>query len=679
MTHLLVRLGGAAPRLWRDFRRAALTVVPRRAIGAVQVPRMLAATVHEVRGWAYRRRDHLVAVVISVDGTFVAAADLLATPPDVAEQRPETRGRDRCGWRVFVDLRGLEDRHVRLGGLAVFASGVVREFAPQVVNVARAPIGEVTSPPSGSVVRPGPVLVTGWASPPRGLARVEVRVNGDDVGRARPILPVAQSRAGLGGRELDTLNLDGFELTVAGISSPSHIDVEVVDRAGGRFLLEGIDVCVGPAPLPLPVDLDRVEALAARVRSVPPAAQVDAPKVRLVAFTHRLDLGGGQLYLSELLRHLLATPDFSCVVISGADGPLRAELEARGAIVHVADFPFRSAEDYEARLLELAYLVAAHHCNVTMVNTAVAGIGADLAIRRGLPVVWAIHESVSPDEQWLTPYYVAEMSPHISERLRGALAASTVVVFEAEATRQLYLASVGNPDRFLLVPYGVPIDLIGEFRRTTSRQDARIAAGIDANATVVLCVGTFEPRKAQAALALAFARIADSFPDAVLVLVGSIDTPYSDGVRALVTSLGLPSRVRLEPVVDDVYTWYSAADIFVLASDVESMPRTLLEAMAFDLAVLATNTFGIAELIDDGRTGVLVESRDLSALEDGLKRMLSMATVDRDALGKAAGERVRVRYSSTNYASTYRHLLLGLVLDGQAHPVELVAESSGSR
>jgi D-inositol-3-phosphate glycosyltransferase len=676
VTTLTARLRGLSDRIWRDFRRAVVASVPHRAAGAVQAPRALSATVHEIRGWAYQNHDDLVAVVVSVSGTVVATADLIAAPPDLVAARPETRDCSRCGWRAFVDLRGFDDRHVRLGGLAVFSSGVVREFPPQDVIVGRAQMGEITGPPPGSIVPPGPVHVTGWADPPLGLARVEIKVNDADAGPARPVIPVPRRHEG--GSLTEGIDLRGFEHEVSGTGPSMRIEAEIVDRVGGRFSIPGPEVTVEAGVPRPPIGRERLDVLDARVGSARPGTRRDGPSIRLVAFTHRLDLGGGQLYLTELLRHLLAWSDTSCLVISAFDGPLRSELEAQGASVHVTDFPFSSPDSYEARVVELAHLVAAHDCNVLIVNTAVAGIGADLAVRLGIPGIWAIHESVAPDEGWLMPYYVSEVSPHVSDCLRRALADSAVVVFEAEATRQLYLPSATEPERFLLVPYGVPIDVIDEYQRTTDRANARAAKGIAPDATLVLCVGTFEPRKAQAALVMAFAQIADAFPETVLVLVGAIQGPYSDAVRGLVTELGLESRVRLEPVVDDVFAWYLSADVFVLASDVESMPRTLLEAMAFERPVLSTSAFGIAELIEDGRTGLLVEPRDLSALEGGLRRILSMPDAERAALGQAAGKTVRARHDSANYASTYRKLLRGLVADSAAVPADLVLDQASS-
>jgi D-inositol-3-phosphate glycosyltransferase len=677
MTTPARRLRGLSHRIWSDVRRAAITSLPRRTVGAVQVTRSLSATVSEVHGWAFHDQDELVAVLVSVDGAVVATADLVAAPPDLVAARPETRNSMRCGWQATIDLSGADDQRVRLGGVAVFASGLVRELSPQDLIVARSPIGEITGPLPGSIVGSGPVPVTGWADPPRGLARVEIQVKGIDAGPARPIGPVARSYPTTGGWVAERIDLRGFEHMVRGAGPTLRIEAAIVDRAGSSFPIPGVDVMVKPQTSGPPIGRERLDVLSARVRAVRPGVRLDGPPIRLAAFTHRLDLGGGQLYLTELLRHLLKLADTSCLVISASDGPLRDELEAEGATVHITDFPFSSPEAYEGRLLELAHLVAATDCNVSIVNTAVAGIGADLAIRLGIPGIWAIHESFAPDEHWLTPHYFAEVSPYVSDCLRRALTESSVVVFEAEATRQLYLPRARDPERFLLVPYGVPTDVIDEFRRTTDRADTRTAKGIAPDATVLLCVGTFETRKAQAALVMAFAQIANTFPEAVLVLIGAIRSSYSDAVRGLVVELGLESRIRVEPVVDDVFEWYLCADVFVLGSDVESMPRTLLEAMAFEKPILSTRAFGIAELIEDGRTGLLVEPRDLLALEDGLSRVLSMPIAERANLGVAAGKAVRARHDSANYAATYHKLLCGLVADATAVPADLVLDRPG--
>ena len=67
----------------------------------------------------------------------------------------------------------------------------------------------------------------------------------------------------------------------------------------------------------------------------------------------------------------------------------------------------------------------------------------------------------------------------------------------------------------------------------------------------------------------------------------------------------LGPRLRLEPIAQDPYRWYHAADALMLASDIESMPRSLLEAMAFGLPVVAASAWGVPELVTDGVNGFL--------------------------------------------------------------------------
>ena len=146
-------------------------------------------------------------------------------------------------------------------------------------------------------------------------------------------------------------------------------------------------------------------------------------------------------------------------------------------------------------------------------------------------------------------------------------------------------------------------------------------------------MGTYEPRKAQGALALAFAEVADDAPDTVFAFVGDTGGPYADAVHDVVDRLELGDRIRLVPVVSDIYVWYLMADALVSVSDVESLPRSVLEAMAFEVPVLAASVFGLPELIEDGVNGLLCAPCDIGALVGGLRRLLSLSPEERARLG----------------------------------------------
>jgi len=245
------------------------------------------------------------------------------------------------------------------------------------------------------------------------------------------------------------------------------------------------------------------------------------------------------------------------------------------------------------------------------------------------------------------------------------------VIFEADGTRQLY-CSHGDARRFVKVDYGIAVDTVDEFQASDDRDARRRDLGWGPDDVVLLCVGTLEPRKAQASLLRAFARVAPDHPEAVLVLVGDRGDPYGEEVRAYAARLDLGDQVRVEPVTPDCYAWYGAADAFVLNSDVESLPRSALEAMAFGLPAIVADVFGLGELVDDGVTGFHVAPRDLASLEGGLRRLLSLDGAERQAMGARAAAHIRAEHDSHGYATAYRRLLDGLAADPTAFPAAIL-------
>jgi glycosyltransferase involved in cell wall biosynthesis len=102
------------------------------------------------------------------------------------------------------------------------------------------------------------------------------------------------------------------------------------------------------------------------------------------------------------------------------------------------------------------------------------------------------------------------------------------------------------------------------------------------------------------------------------------------------------------------------------------MPRSVLEAMAFGSPVVATDVFGMNELIEDGETGLLVQPRDLASLERGLRRFLQAGRDERARLAATGEAFVRRHHDSRGYATAYRALLDGFAADPSAFPADLL-------
>jgi sugar transferase (PEP-CTERM/EpsH1 system associated) len=175
---------------------------------------------------------------------------------------------------------------------------------------------------------------------------------------------------------------------------------------------------------------------------------------------------------------------------------------------------------------------------------------------------------------------------------------------------------------------------------------------------VLLHVGRFAPQKSHPLLVEAFALAVKEYPAMKLWLVG--DGPLKLAVKKNIVEMGLERKVLFLGIRDDVPRLLAAADLFVLSSDYEGVPLSVLEAMAAGKPVVATAVGGVPELVEDGVTGVLVPPRNPEALAKGILRLAKDADLRR-RMGKAARERALERFDISRTAREYEALYLKLL------------------
>lgn len=629
-------------------------------------------------GWHAWDKEPILTVLVERDGRIVGrarAAD--AQRDDVAAERGDPRYAN-SGWVVDLDFRAVEGSTVTLVP-TVYAAGrkvgvrlepvTVSLLGDATIDAQGEPIpppdevvGRLDEPRDGSSVELGPIAVTGWARSTSGapIVRVMLSANGVDCGPAR-----------LGVDRADVAELDpapdapicGFEqlLDLSALHPATTVTVAATALASDG--------------------LERVfECEVAVLAGAPPTATAPVPRrataatapLSLLVVTHDLGYGGAQLWLFELLRRARAATSFPCTVVTFRGGSLADELTALGVEVHVTSpIPVEDAASYEGRLDELSSWLAGRPFTAALVNTFRAFPGADLATRLGLPVVWAVHESWTEPLIWAFDHPGVRVDPSIRAAAATALASAGAVVFESEATRALYDARA--PGRTAVVPYGVDTAALDAIATSTTTREARRRLGLPDDGRVLLVMGTIEPRKAQTLLAQAFAALADRHGDAVLVFVGDLSTAYSAALASFVERAGLSARVRIEPVTPDAATWYRACDLLVCGSDVESLPRSVLDAMSLGVPVVATRVFGLAELLEDQATGLVFEPCDLAAAIDALDRALSMDPARLAEIAAAGRALVHDRYDASGYAADVLALLRGLQADPTALPAAILA------
>jgi D-inositol-3-phosphate glycosyltransferase len=659
-------------RVGARYRRTAHAMAclgPGRVAGVV-LDATLSGRRIEVSGWARAHPHEIAAVLLEVDGVARGIMEFgLPTPLDVTGV-PVTK-RPAAGWAGAVELADRTDRwqgEPRVAATVVLRNGLADHLGGTVAHrhaLAEIPLGHVDWPGEGAVVDAPLAHVGGWIRHDVGFTRIEASFDGGPAHRARIL---SRPRPDLA-RELaePTAELAGWDVWVPTpeVDAPTQLLLRVVAFTGAeRHLMATRRVTVTPSNRHAP-DQARLAELSRRVRAVAGSVAADAPTTLLVV-THHLGLGGGQLYLHELLRHLLAEGDLRCHVFAQADGPLRHELESWGVQVHIVGTMPIDGLAYEARMLELVALAAAGSPGVLMANTAGTFWGVDLATRLGIGSVWAIHESFDP-EHFLSIAFDGTPDQHVAERFRRSFAEASTIVYEAGATKELF-AELTPPERAIRLDYGIDLERIASVIECTDRSALRRARRLATDAVALVCVGTLEPRKGQGVLAAAFARVADEFPSAELFLIGDSDSGFSRGLHRMVDSLALAHRVHFVPITSRVDDWYLLADVFVLASDIESLPTSALEAMAFGLPVVASRVFGLPELICDGKDGFLFEPNDIEDTAEALRAVLRLTPDERVRVGEVGQTLIRTTRSSRPCAVSYRRLIDQLMADPRRHP-----------
>jgi glycosyltransferase involved in cell wall biosynthesis len=209
--------------------------------------------------------------------------------------------------------------------------------------------------------------------------------------------------------------------------------------------------------------------------------------------------------------------------------------------------------------------------------------------------------------------------------------------------------------------YEVPHDLLSvidngiDLARFHPDEAARVRLrgelGIPADACVIGTVARIAPEKNHARLLRAAAPLLG--PKTRLVIAG--DGPLLDAIRAQAVELGIAQHAHLLGVRRDVPALLNAFDIFAMSSETEGLPLVVLEAMASNLPVVSTNVGGIPNVVDEGRTGYLVDVSDEAALTARLAALVQDAALRR-TVGARARDVTLTKFSAERMQREYLEL-----------------------
>jgi len=147
---------------------------------------------------------------------------------------------------------------------------------------------------------------------------------------------------------------------------------------------------------------------------------------------------------------------------------------------------------------------------------------------------------------------------------------------------------------------------------------------LDSTFKIIGTVGRLVKEKGYLELFEAFKNLIEKFPNTILLVVGPTEPEKKDALNPdIIKNYGIEKNVIFLGLRGDTDEIYSLMDIFVLPSHREGFPRTIIEASAMEIPVVASNIRGCREAIEDGVTGILVPLKDPKKLAEALLDLLS--------------------------------------------------------
>ena len=329
--------------------------------------------------------------------------------------------------------------------------------------------------------------------------------------------------------------------------------------------------------------------------------------------------------------------------VVGVCAPGALVEQVRGAGFRVETVPFERSFDMRAHAgayRAVSALLAREKFDLVHVHTPLASlIGRLAAWRRRVPRIvytahgFYFHDRMSP-ATWAFFAMLEFLGGRVTDVLFTQAAEDAVTARRLRLCRGGVIEAIGNgsdPARFHPAQ--------DEAARAALRRDL----GLASPRVAIICVGRLVAEKGHPELFAAMRAI-----DADLWVVGErLESDHAGSIRDAIAAIerdpALAARIRFLGYRHDVPALLRAADIFVLPSHREGMPRSIIEAMLAGLPVVATDIRGAREEVVAGETGALVPVNDPAALAAALNDLIRDQELRRRC-GAAGLARARALY-----------------------------------
>ena len=348
-------------------------------------------------------------------------------------------------------------------------------------------------------------------------------------------------------------------------------------------------------------------------------------KLKIFQVTTRLSMGGVPLYVYRLASYLHQQGHETTIVYGQADpgegqlfdyidknacGFLRVEI--RGLVREISFF-----QDMRA-FFSLAKFFWKERPDIVHTHTSKAGcLGRLAAFITRVPIV--IHSSHGTI---VHGYFSPRKTKILIQVERWLKKITHYIVPVTELVRQELLQySMAYPEKSVTIHAG--FDLSGFKNIDSSRGALRREININAGTSIVGTVARLVPVKALDDLLRAAKIILDKKSNVCFVIAGDGESRKS--LERLAKELGIDEKVIFLGFRSDLVVLYASFDIVVVSSLNEGCPASILEAMAANVPVVATNVGGVPDIIKSGFTGLLVSPRNPQQLADSVLHLVENA------------------------------------------------------
>ena len=329
-------------------------------------------------------------------------------------------------------------------------------------------------------------------------------------------------------------------------------------------------------------------------------------KIKLLHFISRIDIGGAERQLLNLVSNLDKEKYDICVGYFQGKGELEKEFQDNK--VKVKKFRFRGLWDVSSWRQVYQHLKANKYTIVHTHGFKADFLGAVLGKLAGVPVIIS---TVHNQEAYLKNPIVKILEKWI------IFSIDDIIIVVSDGVKKFLMDTTGiSESKIRKVYYGIePLEI-----NIDKEKDIRREFGIDKGAPLVGCIGRLVKQKGHRYLIEAAGRVIRDFPEAKFLIVGK--GGLEKKLKKLARKLNLDSGVIFAGFREDIYSVINGLDLLVQPSLWEGLGLVLLEAMALGKPIVATNVGGIPEAVKDKEAGILVEPKNSEALAGAIIHLL---------------------------------------------------------